>query len=152
MIILLKLMTQQHLYKMTKEHLGWKSGDPPQAFQLDGAKISSPKQMADIQMDYFNCKIEKLIQDIPPKTEDPVQILRDRMQNWDIPPGQREKLSFQPITPVQTLLMINKMGNSTAFGSDELDAQSIKLAAASLYIPITFLLNLSIQQATFATS
>ena len=42
------------------------------------------------------------------------------------------------------------MGNSKSHGNDELDARSLKLAAGSLINPLTFLINQSIKNSTFA--
>ena len=136
------------LYNLTKNHLGWKTGGPPQSFLIEGKTVSAPSEMAQEQLKYFNRKIEKLINDLPPKTEDPLKILKDRIEKLGSP-ATRKKLALKTITEIDTLRLINKLGNSTAFGADLIDSKSIKVAVLHLYKPITYLINLSIQQGIF---
>ena len=138
------------LYNMTKSHLGWKSGGPPQSFLIDGKKISAPQQMAQEQLKYFNKKVEKLLEDLPPKTDDPLATLKQRMDKFG-DPASRKKLTFKKITEIDTLRLISKLGNSTAFGADLIDSKSIKLAVLHLYKPIMHLINMSISQNKFAS-
>ena len=46
--------------------------------------------------------------------------------------------------------VLKALGNSTAFGHDGIDSMSIKMAATSLYLPLKFIVNLSIRKSVFA--
>ena len=37
------------LYKVTKQQLGWNSGDPLDSFLINGRQITAPKEMANVQ-------------------------------------------------------------------------------------------------------
>ena len=104
--------------------------------------------MAQEQLKYFNKKIEKLIDDLPQKTEDPLRLLKSRIEKLGCP-TTRKKMKLNTITEVDTLRLINKLGSSTAFGADLIDSKSIKLAVLNLYKPITYLINLSLSQGEF---
>ena len=67
------------LYSLTKNHLGWNTGGPPQSFIIEGKTVSAPSEMAEAQLKYFNNKVEKLISELPQKTEDPLKLLKTRM-------------------------------------------------------------------------
>ena len=136
------------LYSKTKSHLGWKSGGPPQSFLIEGKKVSAPQEMAQEQLKFFNNKIDKLISELPPRTEDPLTILKHRMSKLGSP-ANRKILTFKTINEIDTLRLINKLGNSTAFGADLIDSKSIKLAVLHLYKPIMYLINLSIKPGNF---
>ena len=62
-------------YGLMKEQAGWKSKGPPRQFHLDGKSISSPKQMADIQMNVFRDKVHNLKESLPNNNTDPLQQL-----------------------------------------------------------------------------
>ena len=49
-----------------------------------------------------------------------------------------------------TLNLINKLGNSTAHGNDGIDAIALKAVAEDIAAPLNYIINLSIQSATFA--
>ena len=85
------------LYNITKNHLGWKTGGLPQFYLIEGKTVSAPRAMAQEQLVYFNKKIEKLINELPPKTEDPLRVLKNRMEKLGNPAG-RKKLTLKTIT------------------------------------------------------
>ena len=41
------------LYQITKEQLGWNSGGTPLSFIIEGEKVTSPKILANIQLNTF---------------------------------------------------------------------------------------------------
>ena len=138
------------LYKTVKIQLGWKDNGPPQSLVHEGQKITAPQKMADVQSNFFTEKIEKLMSEIPRPTENPLKILEDAMKNWGEAAKNRPEFSFRSVNTGHILGIINKMGNSSSFGHDFIDALSIKSAAEILAPPITFLTNLSLQKSKFA--
>ena len=48
------------LYRNIKTQLGWKTTGPPQSLDIEGRKLTAPKDIANAQMSYFKVKIEKL--------------------------------------------------------------------------------------------
>ena len=59
--------------------------------------------------------------------------------------------SLREINELETLKFIQKLSNSTAFGRDELDGLSMKVAAGHLKGPLTHLINVSIRTSQFAS-
>ena len=72
------------------------------------------------------------------------------MANWTESENIPE-FSIREITISETQRLISRLGNSTAFGQDEIDAVSLKLAGDYLIPPIRHIINLSIKQNTFVT-
>ena len=70
------------LYNQAKTMLGWNSGKFPESFLVDGVVTNSPRQVANIQLNYFNDKIHKLISDLPQATGDPCRYLLKSMRRW----------------------------------------------------------------------
>ena len=70
------------LYRVTKDQLGWDSGGPPDNFMIEGRKISAPKDMANIQLNTFLNKVEKLRSRLPILKGDPLHFLKKSIQKW----------------------------------------------------------------------
>ena len=134
------------LYRTIKTQLGWKNSGPPQSLDVEGRKLTAPRDIANAQMTYLKKKIEKLMSEIPRPTEDPLKTLQLAMDRWGCKAGNREIFSLKEVCVGDILAIINKMGNSSALSHDFIDAISIKAASEILAPPITFLTNLSIGQ------
>ena len=138
------------LYRSIKTQLGWKNSGPPQSLDVEGRKITAPRDIANEQMNFFKKKIEKLMSEIPRPTQDPLKTLQLAIDRWSSKAGNRETFSLKEVCVGDILSVINKMGNSSAMSHDFLDSISIKAASEILAPPITFLTNLSISQSKFA--
>ena len=98
------------MYKFAKKKMGWKAGGTPEAFLVDGQMTyNTNKKMADIQVNYFYTKVEKLIQKLPPQTANPLNSLQAALARWGrshlIP-----KLKLKTVTPTEVIILIKKHG------------------------------------------
>ena len=138
------------IYKKTKNLLGWNNCAAPDRFEANGRMEHRPQVMADIQMEHFSKKITDLRKTLPAMRKDPMSTLKNAFRRWKYSQNLPE-LSFKGVTETEILKMLKKMNNSTSLATDELDAQSVKMAAKYLYKPLTFIVNLSLDTGIFAT-
>ena len=73
------------------------------------------------------------------------------MSPQEAPHGTQSILELKPISKLETLKIIMKMGNSTSSGNNIIDSLAIKHGAEVLHDPITHVVNCSIQSSTFAS-
>ena len=114
------------LYSFTKKKMGWKNGGTPQSFQIDGKMYTKPKIMADLQMNFYQNKIKKLVTKLPPQTANPLSTLQEVMRRW----GRSQtipELRLRNITPSEVVTLIKNMGKSHSFGIDGIDSESLKV-------------------------
>ena len=111
----------KELYKQVKSQLGWNSGKTPESFLVDGIAVNSPKKLANVQLKYFNNKITKLIDNLPPQTGDPCRYLLKALAKWRTK-SNRTEFKIREITQLETVQLLKKMGNSKSFGFDKLDS------------------------------
>ena len=131
------------LYKTTRKQLGREESGPPVSFLIDGRRISAPKEMADVQVQYYFDKNKKLEAElIKDNSMDPTESLRRAREDYDSLRLEDEKLEIRQITMKETADIFGRLGNSTSRGHDNIDAVSLKLAAAELLKPIHFLIKL----------
>ena len=105
--------------------------------------------MAEIQKDSFKNKVDKFISQLRQPEIDPLSALQMALEDWGDRKDLRPELTLNKISELETLALVNKLGNNTSYGNDELNAMAIKLAAGILYKPITYVINLSIESSTF---
>ena len=139
----------KNVFKTTKKLLNWNSGGPPKSFLVDGILKRKAQEVADTQQNYFKNKIIKLMDKLRPKTADPTDILRKAIERWENS-CNIQKFSFREVSTEDTLEFIGRLGNSTTYGNDNLDATSIKTAAQFLALPIKHLINTSLKTGRFA--
>ena len=137
------------LFKMTKKLLGWSKSSAPVYFLDNGQAIRSPQKMANLLLDTFSKKVEFLLRSLPPVSEDPHSILKSALRKWG-KSNEREKFSLREISLIETANLLQRLGNSKSYGHEGLDAMSLKVAATSLLIPISYIVNLSIRKKKFA--
>ena len=144
-------INSKNSFRLSKEILGWKTGKTPSTFHKDGLSVTGQQELAEMQNDYYKNKVKDLIDQLPQATQDPVQILRESVQDWksyqNIP-----EFEFIEITETQTLKIMSELSSSTSYGHDTLDSMSIKIAAAELQKQITYVVNLSLKQGKFANA
>ena len=145
-----KVNDVSQLYKMTKRRLGWENGGTPTSFLKDGKQITSPKLMANLQMDFFLEKNKKLNEELPITNGDPHTILKKALERWGDKALKREEFIIREITLLETADLVKKLGNTKSFGHDTLDALTLKIAISTLLKPLNYLINLSIKSSKFA--
>ena len=112
---------------------------------MDGNLTSAPRMIAQVQADYYEEKLTKLMRNLLPTNENPVRYLTRALQNWSMKDNRPIK-ELRCVTLGETLQAIRKLGSSKASGMDGIDAKTIKIAAEELCKPVNFLTNMSIQQ------
>ena len=139
------------MYRTAKNQMGMKKNTSPTSFLNNGKIVSDPAVMAELQMQSFIDKINKLVNECPPPTIDPCALLQDSLNKWGQNKANRELFKFKPINKLETLKIINKLGNSTSSGNDRIDALALKHGAGVLHGPLTHIINRSIESSTFAS-
>ena len=138
-----------NMYKVTREQLGWNKSSTPQSFLMDGQRISSPVELANIQLSTFNNKVKALINNLPASTQDPLTPLKEALEDWGTAADSRPTFKFNQLTLSQVAELLRQLGTSKTFGNDELDSTTLKLAATTLLQPIQFIVNQSLQTQIF---
>ena len=138
-------------YRAAKNQVGWSKSTSPVTFVHEGVKITDPQTMADLQMEVFKNKTEKLIRDLPVVAADPCKTLRESLDKWGSKRDSRETFRFETVTNLDTLEIIKEISNTTSSANDRIDAISIKHGAEILHGPITHVINQSIKSSKFAT-
>ena len=138
------------LYKTVKTQLGWSTNGPPISLLVDDRVTSSSQEMASTLLDYYRKKIEDLMTALPRVRKDPTSWLKNQIKTFGDYPARRKKFEFRQISLSETVKIIDSLGTISAFGHDELDSQTIKSIASSIYIPIHHLINISLRTRKFA--
>ena len=136
------------LFRLTREHLGWTSGDSPTTLVSAGKMITKPTEVANCINRYFIEKIRKLKKDIPDSTEDPLKLLKTAMDRWK-GKQNRKVFNFRNIKLSEITDILKNLKNSTTMGFDCLDAMTLKLVATTISKPLLHVLNTSIQTKVF---
>ena len=89
------------------------------------------------------------MENLPDEGIDPLKILKDALIRWGKKAEKRPTFRLQKIGEGETLNLIKGLGSSTSMGRDGLDGPSIKMAAALLFKPLMFIINLSIEEKKF---
>ena len=112
---------------------------------MGGSLTSSPREIAEVQNDYFVKKVRDLIEALASKSElpDPLELLDEAMDKWEHC-DNIETLKFEETSEAEVLKYINKMKKSASYGHDMIDAKIIKAAKHVLITQITYVINLSI--------
>ena len=142
----------RNTFKLTKELLGWNSPKTPATLKnADGSIITAPLLIANKQVSYFSDKVSNIIRNLPNTNHDPLTTLRNAMNAWNFK-NDRTIMKLKKVNSSEVLERIKTMGSSTAYGHDTLDSMAIKTGAQELYIPITYIVNISISTSTFANT
>ena len=93
------------LYKLTKHQLGWGGGGgSPESFIIDGQRVSAPTKMANIQLDHFTEKINKITRRLRDNMGDPHKTLKLALERWGALAAQRPKFQLREISLSETCL------------------------------------------------
>ena len=138
-------------YKTAKNQVGWSKNTSPTSFLIGGNKVTDPQVMVNIQSKTFADKTSKLLDELPPPAIDPCSSLQQSLDSWGMKKLTRDKFEFNTITNIDTLKVLNDLGNTTSAANDRLDALALKHGAQVLHGPITHIINCSIRTSQFAT-
>ena len=133
------------LWKNVLGWLNWSSSISPTKLSQDGALVTSPSKMAEIQNEYYINKVRTIRQSMPAQRRHPLYTLRQSMQ------GRARPFSPDPVSPDQVDKIIGSLKNSKACGVDMVDTYVIKLAKAEIVPAVCHIVNLSFQQSKFPT-
>ena len=136
------------LFTISKNLLGYMKSGTPSCFKVDNVVFRKQKDLANIQVDYYEKKVNTIKDKLPRVNVDPLEILRSSFERWR-PAGGRPSFVLKSVTEKEVGEMIAKLKNSHAYGIDRIDAASIKMAAGILIPGITHVINLSLCQAKF---
>ena len=139
----------KNILKTTKKLLNSKSGGAPKNLLIDGKLLKRPVEVANSQMLYFHNKVRKLSNQLPDTNINPLKWLQKALDNWDSK-GKFPSFTFSEISLQDTISLISQLGNSTSFGSDNIDALAIKAVTLDLAIPIKHLINTSLSTSKYA--
>ena len=134
---------------MTRSLLGWQKAGPPTTFLVAGHHISKQIDIAEEQANYYADKVMKIKNTIPRVNSDPCRILRRAFNRWK-PVGGKPKFSMRSVTLGEVFKMIKELKHSNAYGHDDLDLNTFKLAAPVIAPIVMHLINLSLGTSTFA--
>ena len=138
------------LYNRVKLQLGWNTNDPPQALTVEGRTTKSSKKMADHLMDYYESKINDLMQKLPATDTSPTAKLEAALTKWGVLTTQRELFKFRVISITETVDLIKTLGNGTSFSFDEIDSLTLKSVSEHIMYPIQHIINISLSSSNFA--
>ena len=138
----------RELFSVTRKLLGWSQAGPPNSLKIDGNILLKQKLIADAQMNYYTAKIEKVKKLLPQVNTDPLVILKRIFQRWK-PTGMKPKFELKCVTEKEIGIMIQNLKNGHSFGTDKIDAYTIKMAAAQIIPSITHVINLSLSLGKF---
>ena len=79
------------LFKLSKNRMNIKTGGQPTAFLIGGKMITAPRDVANVQIDFFQKKIEDLIKNLPNEGIDPLLILKNALIRWGAKTDARPK-------------------------------------------------------------
>ena len=130
-------------WKNVKGWLGWTSGGPPQKL-FDGVRMcNKPSEVSSIMNNYFVNKVKTIRRNLPPTFGDPLQIVRQKMQDKDC------KFNFQPVHPDNISGIISSLKNTKSCGIDNIDSYVLKLAKFELVPAVTHIVNLCLSKGRF---
>ena len=70
------------LFKLAKKLMNLKNSGTPTCFSKNGKMVTAPREIANIQLNFYIEKIEKLIQNLPNDHVDPLISLKNALRRW----------------------------------------------------------------------
>ena len=136
------------LFTTTRNLIGINGVAPPDCFLVSGRTVVKQDEIANTQIKFYSEKVKKIKNWLPQVNHDPLKFLRRAMDRWT-PQDGKPKFSLKSTNLKEVMLLISKIKGSHAYGTDELDASMIKLAAPVIAPIITHVINLSLGTARF---
>ena len=139
----------KQIYSTARRLMNWKNGNSPRTFLIRGNLIRKPVELATAQMAYYKKKVMDLMDRLPVSRDDPIKWLIRAKGKWS---GSKNlpTFNFCDVTIDETIRIIGKLNNSTAYGVDFIDSLSVKLVTQHLVQPLRHLINVSLNQKKFA--
>ena len=118
----------KNMYSLTKQLLGWKDGALPTMFQIEGRTFRKQSDLANIMIKHYEDKVQLIKQRLPRVRSDPLKYLKRSFNKW-LPPGRIPEFELSPATQGEICVIVKNLKNSHAYGTDRIDAASVKVAA-----------------------
>ena len=135
------------LYRTTKNLLGSQGAGPPTNFLINGRHVTKQKEIANTQADHYVNKVKYIKETLPRVCQDPLKLLDRAFSRWK-PISGKPRFQLKSATLSEVIKIINGLKNSHAYGHDDIDAFTIKMAAPVIGKVITHVINLSLGTAT----
>ena len=120
----------------------------PTCFVIDGKITKKPSELANALQNFFKNKIRKLMLGVRKSGQDPLEFLTAAFKIWD-EVNSLPVFNLKGISIDETRKLISKLGNTSAYGRDEIDAISLKSTANLLAPQIMHLINSSIASGNY---
>ena len=104
------------------------------------------QEISDSQNESFIEKIQKIKDELPIPTGDPLENVRNTMKDKNC------FMEFSAVHPDEVSKIITELTNSAAFGTDNIDTYIVKLLKEEMTPAITHVINLSIKTGEFPES
>ena len=73
----------RNIFKTTRSLLNWKSGGSPHSLLVEGKLLRRPVELAEVQINYFTKKVEKLTRGLRITNTNPLKWLQQAMFRWE---------------------------------------------------------------------
>ena len=123
--------------------------EAPKVSLIDGRLYRRPVELANLQLDYFIQKVDKLTSRFRNNNTNPLRWLIPAMNKWE-GKGTFPKFIFEELTLEKVSQLISDLGNSSSMGTDSIDARAFKYATSILAPPIKHIINVSLRTSTYA--
>ena len=136
------------LYKLTRKMLNWNQAGPPTQFTSEGKIVRKEKDLADLQALFYRDKVRNIKNLIPKVNRDPLKLLRNAFDRWT-PETPVPIFHLKEVRREEILKILSNLKNSSAYGHDEIDAGTLKMAAPVIANAVMHVVNLSICTSIF---
>ena len=128
--------------------MGWKNGNSPTCFKINGRTVTKQQELADTQAQFYEQKVNRIKNSLPRVRDDPLKYLKKAWSVWE-PQKNIQEFKIQQVTEAQVFAMISKLKNSHAIGRDKIDGSTTKMVGKYLAKPIAHCINLSLGTSVF---
>ena len=111
--------------------------------------VKKPQEMANLQTNFYEEKMRKLMEKIPVSGRNPLRYLDRVMGSWE-GKGSFPTFNFREISLLETGKLLDNLADSKSFGHNGLDALALKNAGGHLIRPLQHLINMSLMKGKFA--
>lgn len=127
-------------------------GGPPKRLNSGGKLVTNSREIADTQNHYYINKVNTIRKDLIEKKQDeddPTEMLKHFIENWEERDNRGPKLCFKPLTVNQVEEIMGKIKGTTSEGIDTVSNIVLKDGAKHLASPITHIINKSLSEGVF---
>ena len=112
-------------------------------------KYICPKEIADIQAEYFSNKRYKIMYDLTTSRQDPLRLLKHALDKWGPFKDSWVQFKLKETNQSEVLKLFKNLKNNTSLTHDNIDVLALKPIAESIVAPVTHIINLSIRHKIF---